>query len=124
MVKRSPTMVQIRLSEMIPKPPQKRVYWRAMDTFTCHSVVLSDRLGRLLKHLMDNPGRVIPRQEILQRVFPTLKGKSNSVVVAISGLRVALTEITRNKHHGLIHTVKHEGYRWGDGVPQPQEASK
>ncbi|MCJ8190759.1 phosphate regulon transcriptional regulator PhoB [Sphingomicrobium aestuariivivum] len=63
---------------------------------------------RLLKHFMENPGRVFSRQQLLETVWPHSEDiELRTVDVHIRRLRIAL-----NEHGGpdLIRTVRAAGY--------------
>ena len=63
---------------------------------------------RLLRHFLENPGRVFSRQQLLETVWPHSEDiELRTVDVHIRRLRIAL-----NEHGGpdLIRTVRAAGY--------------
>lgn len=75
-------------------------------------VRLSSIEFRLLAYFMENPGRVLSRQELFRAVWGSrLFVQGRSIDVSVGRLRKALT---RNKERDLIRTVRGEGYALGD----------
>jgi two-component system response regulator RegX3 len=66
----------------------------------------------LLAVLAEEPGRVVPRQELLSRVWdPVWHGSGKTLDVHISGLRRKLGDVD------LIETVRGVGYRVVESAP-------
>lgn len=66
----------------------------------------------LLAVLAEEPGRVVPRQELLSRVWdPVWHGSGKTLDVHVSGLRRKLGDV------GLIETVRGVGYRVVESAP-------
>jgi DNA-binding response OmpR family regulator len=75
------------------------------------TVELSNREFSLLEFLMRNPGRVLSRTQIGEKVWDmNFEASSNVVDVQVSALR---RKVDRGFPQELIHTVKGVGYRFG-----------
>lgn len=75
------------------------------------SVELSNREFSLLEFLMRNPGRVLSRTQIGEKVWDmNFEASSNVVDVQVSALR---RKMDRGFPLELIHTIKGVGYRFG-----------
>ncbi len=73
-----------------------------------HRVAVTWQEFRILSLLMEEPGRVLPRQEILDRLWGIDKGRtSNSLSVLMSRLRRKLTRLDGSSR---IRTVRSVGY--------------
>lgn len=71
---------------------------------------LTPRLTQLLQILMEHPGEVIPRQQLLKEVWHTAySGDTRTLDVHISWLRQALEEDPR--HPVFLKTIRGIGYR-------------
>lgn len=81
------------------------------------SVELSNREFALLEYFMRNPGRVLSRTQIGEKVWDmNFEISSNVVDVQVSALR---RKVDRGFERELIHTVKGAGYRFGVMDPAP-----
>jgi predicted ATPase/DNA-binding winged helix-turn-helix (wHTH) protein len=87
-------------------------------------VALGTRAFDLLVTLLDRPGRLISKNELLDLVWPGLAVEENNLHVQMVALRRAL-----GAHHDLVQTVPGRGYRFiGDfagpdaAVPEPPPA--
>jgi len=75
---------------------------------------------RLLDHLMQNPGRVFSREQLLNAVWGSdVFVEARTVDVHIGRLRKALG---KHGNHNPIRTVRSAGYSL-EGVPEQQQAS-
>lgn len=75
------------------------------------AVELSNREFALLEYFMRNPGRVLSRAQIGEKVWDmNFEVTSNVVDVQVSALR---RKIDRGFERELIHTIKGSGYRFG-----------
>ncbi|MEN4011570.1 MAG: response regulator transcription factor [Chloroflexota bacterium] len=75
-----------------------------------HQAVLTPRLIRLLKELMDHAGQVIERETLFSRVWETdYTGDTRTLDVHISWLRQAIEEDPRRPR--FIKTIRGLGYR-------------
>lgn len=75
-----------------------------------HQAVLTPRLARLLKELMDHPGQVIEREALFSRVWETqYTGDTRTLDVHISWLRQAIEDDPRRPR--FIKTIRGMGYR-------------
>lgn len=75
-----------------------------------HQAVLTPRLVRLLKELMDHAGQVIEREVLFSRVWETqYTGDTRTLDVHISWLRQAIEDDPR--HPRFIKTIRGMGYR-------------
>lgn len=71
---------------------------------------LTPRLTHLLQVLMEHPGEVVPRQQLLKEVWQTAySGDTRTLDVHISWLREALEEDPRKPQH--LKTIRGLGYR-------------
>lgn len=73
-------------------------------------VPLERRSFDLLCYLVDNPGRVITKDELLERVWHARVLGEGAVANSIAKLRKALNDEPRAP--GWIETVYGRGYRW------------
>jgi two-component system, OmpR family, alkaline phosphatase synthesis response regulator PhoP len=74
-------------------------------------VSLAGKEFQLLRYLIDNRGRVVPREEILQKVWEyNSEISSRTVDVHIAWLRQKLEENPQSPRY--IHTVRSKGYRF------------
>jgi predicted ATPase/DNA-binding winged helix-turn-helix (wHTH) protein len=80
-------------------------------------VALGARAFDLLTVLLDERGRLLSKNELLDRVWPGLVVEENNLHVQMVALRRAL-----GPEHGLIQTVPGRGYRFA-GVLEPQETA-
>jgi two-component system KDP operon response regulator KdpE len=84
---------------------------KAQMTKNGHSVVLSERECRLLKHLIESRGEVVTRDELLQEVWGYASAPmTRTVDVHISWLRQKLEDDPANPR--FIVTVHGQGYRF------------
>lgn len=75
-----------------------------------HQALLTPRLASLLSMLMDQPGKVIPRETLFSKVWETeYTGDTRTLDVHISWLRQAIEDDPR--HPRFIKTVRGVGYR-------------
>jgi predicted ATPase/DNA-binding winged helix-turn-helix (wHTH) protein len=72
---------------------------------------LSSRAFDILLVLLDNPGRMVTKGELLDRVWPGLAVEENNLQVHVSALRKALGP-------GLITTIPGRGYKYVGDRPQ------
>ncbi len=74
-------------------------------------VSLAGKEWQLLRYLIDQRGRVIPREEILQNVWEyTTDVSSRTVDVHVAWLRQKVEDQPQNPKH--IHTIRGKGYRF------------
>ncbi|MEJ1928937.1 response regulator transcription factor [Nostoc sp. NIES-2111] len=67
----------------------------------------------LLRYLVDQRGRVIPREELLERVWEyQSEVNSRTIDVHIAWLRQKLEDVPQNPV--FIHTIRGKGYRFAD----------
>lgn len=71
---------------------------------------LTPRLFRLLLYFVENRGRLVSREEILDNVWPRTSVSDGSVSRAVASLRHALGDCATSAH--LIETVPWRGYRF------------
>src|SRR5688572_5802607 len=73
-------------------------------------VVLSARLVDVLGHLASHPGKVFPKEALLDRFWPGLHVAENSTEHAITRIRKALGDNAAMQKY--IQTVAGQGYRF------------
>ena len=74
------------------------------------TVTLNRRAFDVLLYLVQNPGRVVPRDELLKNVWPDIYVDENSLAQSISVLRKALEE--KPGDNGYIATLPGRGYQF------------
>src|SRR6202167_2642788 len=74
------------------------------------TVTLNRRAFDVLLYLVQNPGRVIPRDELLKNVWPDTFVDENSLAQSISALRRALDEKPRDNNY--VATLPGRGYQF------------
>ena len=77
-------------------------------------VTLNRRSFDVLLYLVQNPGRVVSRDELLKRVWPDTLVDENSLTQSISSLRRALEE--KPGDNSYIITVPGRGYQFASAV--------
>ena len=83
----------------------------ALHTRAGLPVALASKELRLLRYLVDQRGRVIPREELLRNVWEYQNEVSpRTVDVHVAWLRQKLEENPQNPRH--IHTIRGKGYRF------------
>lgn len=76
-------------------------------------VQLASKEMLLLRYLVDQRGRVIPREELLERVWEYQSDvNSRTIDVHIAWLRQKLEDVPQNPV--FIHTIRGKGYRFAD----------
>jgi DNA-binding winged helix-turn-helix (wHTH) protein len=75
-------------------------------------VTLNRRAFDVLLYLVQNPGRVLTRDELLKNVWPDTFVDENSLAQSISALRRALEE--KPGDNSYIVTLPGRGYQFGD----------
>jgi two-component system alkaline phosphatase synthesis response regulator PhoP len=76
-----------------------------------HPVTLASKEMQLLRYLVDNRGRVVPREELLQNVWEYSSDVSSRTIdVHVAWLRHKLEDNPQNPKH--IHTIRGKGYRF------------
>ena len=74
-------------------------------------VTLASKELQLLRYLVDNRGRVVPREELLQNVWEySSEVSSRTIDVHVAWLRQKLEDNPQNPKH--IHTIRGKGYRF------------
>jgi TolB-like protein/DNA-binding winged helix-turn-helix (wHTH) protein/Tfp pilus assembly protein PilF len=82
---------------------------------------LEPKSFRLLLFLVENPGRILPKDEIVSAVWPDIAVSDNSLTRAITQVRKALDDDPKAQRY--IETVPTVGYRFiGDCQEQPSPA--
>lgn len=74
------------------------------------SLVLNRRSFEVLLYLVQNPGRLVPKEELLRNVWPDVSVDESSLTQNISSLRKALEE--RPNEPSYISTVPGRGYQF------------
>ena len=84
---------------------------RAMLLKGGQPVTLASKEMQLLRYLVDNRGRVVPREELLQNVWEYSSDVSSRTIdVHVAWLRQKLEDNPQNPKH--IHTIRGKGYRF------------
>ena len=90
-----------------------------------HEVKLRPKAFQLLCHLVENRGRLIPKDELLKTLWPGTYASDDSLVQALSDVRQALGPDSQR----IVITVPRRGYRFDahvteeDDGPQPPPAA-
>ena len=77
-----------------------------------NEIVLRPKTFAVLRHLVDNPGRLVSKDELFAAVWPNLAITDDALVQSISELRRALGDDPAR----LIRTVPRRGYRFESAV--------
>jgi DNA-binding winged helix-turn-helix (wHTH) protein/tetratricopeptide (TPR) repeat protein len=85
------------------------------------TIALAPKPLALLRLLVDAEGRLVPKQEILDRLWPDEEVGEASLTSCIHGLRAALGE--HGRHGRYLETVHGRGYRFGVEVHREAPAS-
>jgi DNA-binding winged helix-turn-helix (wHTH) protein/tetratricopeptide (TPR) repeat protein len=85
-------------------------------------VPLKPKVFDLLRTLVENNGHVVSKDELLNKVWPSVFVGENNLTVSIFALRKALGE-TRNPH-SYIETVSKRGYRFSAEVKESSNSDK
>jgi len=84
---------------------------RALLMKAGNPVTLASKELQLLRYLVDNRGRVVPREELLQNVWEYSSDVSSRTIdVHVAWLRQKLEDNPQNPKH--IHTIRGKGYRF------------
>ncbi len=84
---------------------------RALLLKAGNPVTLASKELQLLRYLVDNRGRVVPREELLQNVWEYSSDVSSRTIdVHVAWLRQKLEDNPQNPKH--IHTIRGKGYRF------------
>ena len=84
---------------------------RALLVKAGNQVTLASKELQLLRYLVDNRGRVVPREELLQNVWEYSSDVSSRTIdVHVAWLRQKLEDNPQNPKH--IHTIRGKGYRF------------
>src|SRR5262249_12023303 len=75
-------------------------------------IPLTHKSRELLLLFLHNPGRLLTREEITEKVWPDVAGTDDAVRFQVAELRKALGE----EGDAAIHTIRGEGYRWEAAV--------
>ena len=84
---------------------------RALLLKAGNPVTLASKELQLLRYLVDNRGRVVPREELLQNVWEYSSDVSSRTIdVHVAWLRQKIEDNPQNPKH--IHTIRGKGYRF------------
>ena len=98
----------LRLEQLVLNPAAHRVQWNDEE------IALGPTEYRLLKFLLEHPGRVYSRGQLLDYVWPSDEAREERTVdVSIRRLRKALAP---SGHDDCIQTVRTVGYRFSTQV--------
>ena len=79
-------------------------------------IALTPKTRDLLLLFLENPARLLTRQEISDRLWPDVAVTDDALRFQVSELRKALGD----RAESWIRTVPREGYRWGAAVTREQ----
>jgi len=96
---------------------EKSVLWRGGDV-----VPLTPKALGLLRVLVEHGGDVVPKQELLARVWPDTVVEEANLSVTVAALRKLLGKQTDGRSY--IQTVPRRGYRFDAPVKGPASASR
>jgi DNA-binding winged helix-turn-helix (wHTH) protein len=85
------------------------------------AVILGQRALALLSTLLERPGEVVSKDDLLSAAWPNQIVAENNLTVQMASLRQALGDGPDGA--GLIATVARRGYRFTAGVRQVREPS-
>jgi DNA-binding winged helix-turn-helix (wHTH) protein len=71
-------------------------------------IPLTHKSRELLLLFLHNPGKLLPREEIVEKVWPDVAVTDDAVRFQVAELRKALGD----KGDAFIQTIRREGYRW------------
>src|SRR6516165_6335034 len=97
--------------------PQNRLLWRDGA-----EIALPPRVLGVLETLIERPGEVVPRQELLDRVWKDAFVTDTSLAEAVSVLRQALGDDPQAPTY--VQTVHRRGYRFVAPVERGQTAAE
>jgi DNA-binding winged helix-turn-helix (wHTH) protein len=72
-----------------------------------NAIPLRPRSFAVLRHLADNPGRLVTKDELMQAVWPGIAVTDDSLVQCIGEIRRAIGDDA----HAVLRTVPRRGYR-------------
>src|SRR5262245_18658032 len=75
-------------------------------------IPLRQKIRELLLFFLNNPGRLLTREEIVGEVWPGLAVSDGALHFQVAELRKALG----SSGEGFIRTIHREGYRWEAAV--------
>jgi len=85
-----------------------------------HDVVLNPKAFDLLTILAENPGQVITKEEIIERLWPDSSVEEGNLAVQISNLRSALRFFSQDP---IIRTVPGIGYCFAMGISETEDGA-
>lgn len=85
------------------------------------SVAIGNRAFQLLRFLVDNPERLLTKEEILEAVWADICVSEGLVKEYIHDLRVALQDDPKHPH--FIETVRGRGYRFLGGIAGGEDST-
>src|SRR5690348_17439572 len=83
-------------------------------------IKLRPKVYEALKYLVENPGRLIGKQELIEALWPDTFVTDDSLVQCTLELRRALDDRT----HKLLKTVPRRGYVFATSVVQHQDSAE
>src|SRR5205823_8575156 len=83
-------------------------------------IKLRPKVYEVLKYLMENPGRLIGKQELIEALWPDTFVTNDSLVQCTLDLRRALDDRT----HELLKTVPRRGYVFAPALVQHQDSAE
>ncbi len=97
--------------------PQNECLWRGDE-----SIPLRPKAYALLRHLVDHPGRILTKEELLDAVWGDAIVGDAVLKVCVRELRKALGDTSSDSR--FIETVHRRGYRWRGPSAPKQHVSK
>ena len=86
----------------------------------CRQIKLEPKIMQVLSCLMENPGSIVSKDELMQRVWPEVTITDHPINRSISHLRKVFNDTPKNSQ--VIETIPKKGYRFlvaSEPIPQP-----
>ena len=82
-------------------------------------IALRPKALALLRHLVEHPGRLIDRDEIMRAIWPGVFVTDDSITQCVKEVRRALDDAEQR----LLRTLPRRGYMWAAAVSRAGEAA-
>jgi predicted ATPase/class 3 adenylate cyclase len=84
-----------------------------------HEIGLRSKSFAVLRHLVENAGRLIAKDELLEAIWPNVVASDESLARCISDVRLALSDTAQR----IVRTVARRGYLFAVPVAEQAESS-